>query len=552
MTFQPINPKTPEQVAVLQNKLKSEAWRMTNLYCIEDKWGELVHFKPNFAQVRFFKEMHEGVNVILKARQLGLSTGIVLWILDKLLTNENHRAGIVDKTLDDAEAKLAKIAMAYENLDNKQLLPGASWKVGRFIKDSIPMEATSKRIKFKNGSSITAGTSLRGGTLQYLHVSELGYIAINDPKKAEEIVSGSFNTIAPGNYIFSESTHEGGRLGLHYKLLTQAMENDPKHLTPIDSKFFFFPWFKDPSYSLGDNTEIKLRPDTEKYFERLKKDSGIELGRGQMAWYDRKSKQQHEAMLKEFPSTPEEAFEASIRGAIYAKEITAARASGRICDFTPDENAPVVTGWDIGVSDYTSIWAVQFVGREIFWLNWYENSNEKPSHYAAKMREWDRLYGNIAMHYLPHDAGAREKSGYSYIHYLNQAGLVNATIVPRISDIWIGINQFRDLIPRSVFHKTNCGTERVDELGDKHPSGIACLEGYRTGGIGMDGKLKEVPIHDATSHSASAARTIAEAYSRGMINVGAMGASNPRQFKPRVISGEAPVKRRQKVRVISP
>ena len=40
---------------------------------------------------------------------------------------------------------------------------------------------------------------------------------------------------------------------------------------------------------------------------------------GQMAWYVKKSDTQLEDMKREYPSTPEEAFEATVEGAYYAQ-----------------------------------------------------------------------------------------------------------------------------------------------------------------------------------------------------------------------------------------
>ena len=509
---------------------------MENLYMIENKYGKLVQFKPNKAQIAFFKNMHVGGNIILKARQLGMSTGIVMWILNELLFSARKTAGIVDKTLTDAEAKIRKVLIAYENMDNPAL---EFHPIGALIKSSVKItSSSSQRIEFSNGSSLQAGRSLRGGTVQFLHISELGKIAMEEPKKAEEVLSGALNTIAPGNYIFAESTHEGGRVGLHYKLLRQAMENDPDNLSPVDMKFHFYPWFYDPAYSINPLT-VQLRKETIEYFEKLEQEFQLHLTPGQIAWYDRKSLQQQEAMLKEYPSTPGEAFEGNIRGAIYAKYISEARASGRIIDFTPDPNIPVICAWDIGVSDFTSIWAIQLVGREIHWVDWYEGNNMPVSHYASVIREWDKKYNTISHHYLPHDAGYRDRNASSYVQYLAEAGITNVTVVPRTPDVWIGINHLRDLLKRSVFHLTNCGTPRKDELGDEHPSGLDCLEAYRTGGVDAAGRIKEIPIHDETSHSCDSARTFAEAMNRGMVGYEGMTGPGGRRgkFRFHVITG---------------
>jgi hypothetical protein len=44
-----------------------------------------------------------------------------------------------------------------------------------------------EELKWSNGSTCYVGTSHRGGTLQYLHISEFGKIATDKPDVAREI-----------------------------------------------------------------------------------------------------------------------------------------------------------------------------------------------------------------------------------------------------------------------------------------------------------------------------------------------------------------------------
>jgi hypothetical protein len=55
-------------------------WRLNNLYFITDKDGRRVRFEMNWAH-RLFNSMHYQ-NAILKARRLGLTTFIQLFMLD--------------------------------------------------------------------------------------------------------------------------------------------------------------------------------------------------------------------------------------------------------------------------------------------------------------------------------------------------------------------------------------------------------------------------------------------------------------------------------------
>jgi hypothetical protein len=50
------------------------------------------------------------------------------------------------------------------------------------------------------------------------------------------------------------------------------------------------------------------------------------------------------------------------------------------------------------------------------------------------------------------------------------------------------------------------------------PSGISCMESYhKKEEPGAAGTINENPVHDESSHGASAFRTMAEAHARGML-----------------------------------
>jgi hypothetical protein len=76
-----------------------------------------------------------------------------------------------------------------------------------------------------------------------------------------------------------------------------------------------------------------------KYFDGLEQTAGIVLSPAQRAWYAKKSETQLADMRREYPSTPEEAFEASIEGAYFADQLAAAEFQGRIGNhrILPDE-----------------------------------------------------------------------------------------------------------------------------------------------------------------------------------------------------------------------
>lgn len=187
-------------------------------------------------------------NIILKARQLGITTFVCILFLDQILWNDNMQAGIIAHTQDDSKSIFKhKLKYAFD-----QLHPNIR-KLFRPVGDS------ATELAFSNGSSIRVGTSLRSSTLQLLHISEFGKICCKYPERAAEIISGSLNTVHVGQRIFIESTAEG-KEGYFYKMWQKSwsMHLDGKEFGPLDFKPFFFPWWKENRYSLGKKDGILL------------------------------------------------------------------------------------------------------------------------------------------------------------------------------------------------------------------------------------------------------------------------------------------------------
>ena len=95
-----------------------------------------------------------------------------------------------------------------------------------------------------------------------------------------------------------------------------------KVLTQLDYKFHFMPWHRHPEYCL--NESVHIPEDLVKYFKELQEGYGIKISPAQMGWYAAKYKTQGDDMLREYPSTPEEAFQANLEGNYYSKYMTKA------------------------------------------------------------------------------------------------------------------------------------------------------------------------------------------------------------------------------------
>src|SRR4051812_22413241 len=101
---------------IILERFSDPRWRLDNLYWITDKDGRRVRFRLNWAQEELLRDLHQQ-NVILKARQLGFTTFIQIFMLDACVFNSNVRAGTIAHRLDDARTIFRdKIKYPYDNL----------------------------------------------------------------------------------------------------------------------------------------------------------------------------------------------------------------------------------------------------------------------------------------------------------------------------------------------------------------------------------------------------------------------------------------------------
>lgn len=477
--------------ATVAKNIHNQLWRLNHLYWIKDINGKRVQFKMNEAQMYLFYNMHF-FSIILKARQLGFSTFILLYFLDCCLFQDNHAAGVIAQGLTEAEDLFDnKVKFAYENLPDD-------------VRSRITAKTDSARqLEFSNGSSITVGTSLRGGTLQKLLVSEYGKISAKYPDKAMEIKTGALNTVHSGQQIFVESTAEG-QAGEFFDLVTLArkLEMEKRVLSPLDPKFLFFPWWQHPDYKLSDvdTANTLFTADNEKYFKTLAS-IGIQLTRNQQAWYVKKEMIQQDKMTREYPSTPDESFAAAVEGAYYGKQMSYLRKAGMITTqplWEPKEL--VYTWWDLGNFNYTAIWFFQQVAREWRMIRFHQASGDDLEQYAAFLREQPYNYG---AHFLPHDGdhirlGQKNKSTKQILESL---GIKPIKIVPVSKSVAVDIEtKCKPALMKCWIHAVDCA------------DGIKCLDNYKREWDDSRAVWRDKPKHDEFSDGADAFRTFAAGY----------------------------------------
>lgn len=188
------------------------------------------------------------------------------------------------------------------------------------------------------------------------------------------------------------------------------------------------------------------------------------------------------------------AFTAGLSGAFFAKLMEMARNDGRVTRVPWEPKLEVGTAWDLGIGDATAIWFYQLAGREVRLIDYYENSGEGLTHYAAMMRTKPYVYMNRQI--APHDIEVRELiSGRTRRDMARELG-VNFRTIPKLK-LEEYVEAARNLIPRCYFDASKC--ER----------GIDGLMTYRKR---YDEKLQlytAEPVHDWSSHPADAFKILA-------------------------------------------
>jgi len=195
-------------------------------------------------------------------------------------------------------------------------------------------------------------------------------------------------------------------------------------------------------------------------------------------------------------------FLSVVEGAYYAKSLTAARSEGRIGRVAADPLMTLRAVWDIGgtgaKADATSIWIVQYLGREIRFLDYYEAVGQPLATHVNWLRE--KGYGQ-ALCVLPHDGAQHDKiQKTTYEGALFEAGFATQVIPNQGAGAAMQrVETARRLFPQMWFDEMRCagGLEAIGWYHEKRDE---------ERGIGLG------PNHDWSSHGADAFGLAAVAY----------------------------------------
>jgi len=478
----------------------------------------VIPFRPNWAQRMLYFDLHYR-NLVLKARQLGITTFWAVFALDRCMFNSNTQAGLIADTLPNATKILRqKVRFAYMRM------PIEFRRINPLVVDSATV------LEWANGSRLEVGVSLRSDSLHLLHVSEFAKIVTDSPLRAQEVVTGALPTLGQYGLALIESTGRGAE-GTFFEWCQEArqLQASGAPLSPLQYRFLFLPWWQHPSYVVSAEHAV-IPPPIVEYFRKLRAETGREFSREQVAWYTQTSATLGGLMRREHPSTPDEAFAASDEGIYFSRELLEAREQGRITSVPIDPSYPVHTWWDIGVRDYTSIWFTQTVGREVRCVDYYEAFNERFGHYFEVIRK-RAVVGKyrVGRWVGPHDIASRPRmqvagSGpvLSFREEIQERYGLEFAVVPRAKSVQDEIELMAGFLRTVLIDESRCavGLQHLSRFGRKWDQ--------------VAGKYKNEPADNEHAHAADAFRTLVMGQRRygqqgggSDLTAAEMGAGNP-------------------------
>ena len=196
-------------------------------------------------------------------------------------------------------------------------------------------------------------------------------------------------------------------------------------------------------------------------------------------------------------------FDAAIPGSIWGDCIDAAQQTGRIGKVPLELAYPVHTGWDLGRTDDTVIWFYQVCMGEIRIVDYHASNMKDIPFYADLLRSKSKERGfTYGMQWLPHDARPRTlaaggKSIFQQFNDLNKDGALGRFAIASRLDREEGIQAARATMRRCWFDETRC-SEGIENLRHYHRTWDEEKKCFST-----------EPVHDFSSHTADAFRTLA-------------------------------------------
>lgn len=192
-------------------------------------------------------------------------------------------------------------------------------------------------------------------------------------------------------------------------------------------------------------------------------------------------------------------FTAAIIGAVWGDECQELENQGRVRPLPHDRRLPVVTSWDIGVGDPTSILFFQDTGARLRLIDAFESSDLGLDTYVSVLKEKHQKLGYIfGRHVGPHDIQQREWiRGVSRMDEAKRLGLI-----------------FKRMPQTRIKTQIAVGAQLIHmmEINSESPEALAAFEHFKAYHYPISnttGDIVATPVHDEHSHASSALMTMA-------------------------------------------
>lgn len=217
--------------------------KVAELLRVRDRNGRLAPLQANAAQ-RAFEQARGRHNIVLKARQMGMTTWVAARFFLRTITARGVLTVQVAHTREAAEGIFRMVQRFWEQLPEE--LRRGPLRRSRANVGQMRFPELDSEFRILSAGDEGAG---RGLTVQHLHCSELS----RWPGDAHETLAGLRAALAPGGELVMESTPNGAS-GCFYEEWGRAEGNGTvRH---------FFPWWIENAYvsdAVTDLTEEEQR-----------------------------------------------------------------------------------------------------------------------------------------------------------------------------------------------------------------------------------------------------------------------------------------------------
>jgi hypothetical protein len=262
----------------------NKEWRLEHCYKIVDKQSQLRTLRLNVVQ-QAVRECLNPRQMILKARQMGVSTYGLIDIYDDTVTKPNLTSAIIAHKQDVIE-KLFRIPKRAWEFSHPKLRPVIDRGGGSKYEMFFP----------KLNSRIYCDIEVRGDTIHEAHFSEFAFM---DQARAKATLQA---VPLEGGRVRIESTANGVG-GLFYDMWHDKKQPYAK---------LFFPWFVFPEYQIPVPKLVPgLSTEEKEFCKKAKKHFGIDITIAQIAYRRFKQVELADMFIQEYPEDAETCFLAS-------------------------------------------------------------------------------------------------------------------------------------------------------------------------------------------------------------------------------------------------